>query len=120
MKRLYVSVDEVHQVFSPKTGQMSTTLVLDVFGHPVEVPVTDSVIRGVIDAAVAQMGDPTVEPEPTAPYKPPLEDGPVDPTIPIPEAKVVAKKLVSARPPAPVIHPTDRFVDMDDDGFEAG
>jgi len=120
MKRLYVAVDEVHQVFSPKTGRMSTSLVIDVFGYPVEVPVSDPVIRGVIDAAVAQMGDPMAEVEQPEPAIPQTEVTPAlhsvfpDPTIPKPGGPLNSPE---PKVPAPtVVQP----VFDDDDGFEAG
>ena len=90
MSGLYVSIEEVRQVFSTSTRAMSTTLVIDVFGHPVEIVVDDPVLRRVIDAAVAGEGrgvpvdNITAELTDTTVHYAPLPTG-RDPTIPVPE-----------------------------------
>ena len=58
---LTVQIESVHQFFSANTGELTTTLVLDVFGHRVEVPVVDDALRSVVEAVVS--GKNLAEPE---------------------------------------------------------
>lgn len=94
MSGLSVSVTEVRQVFSTSTRSMNTTLVIDVFGHPVEVAVDDPILRAVIDAAVAvhaegiPVDDVTLEVS-TVGVPTPSIVVPRDPTIPVPEVTKV-------------------------------
>lgn len=109
---MMVEIVHVHQVLDVKSKAMVTYLVLDVFGHEVEVPVTDGAIMRVVQAAM--LGEHAVEP--VSPEEV-FDEGPGEP--PPMRAQVPRPRPAAPRVPTPSVEPEDEEF-VDDDPFAPG